>query len=233
MIKLKEISVFFPAYNEEANISSTVEKAAAVLLEVAEKWEIIVVNDGSKDKTEEIVKKLIKKEKRISLISHSPNKGYGEAIKSGLYGAKYEWIFYTDSDGQFDISEIKNFLPAIKNSQIIVGFRINRQDSTSRKIFGWGWTQLSNILLGIKVKDVDCAFKLIKKEVIDKIPRLVSSRGAMISPELLAKAKKAGFKIGQVGVHHYPRKAGKQTGADFKVIFNSFRDLTKLWWQLK
>lgn len=232
-MRLKELSVFFPAYNEEDNIGLTVDKAIAFLPDVAEKWEIIVVNDGSKDQTEEIVKSLIKKEKRISLINHFPNKGYGEAIKSGLYGAKYEWIFFTDSDGQFEIAELKNFLTLTNGNQIIVGFRLNRQDSLVRKIFGWGWTQLSNILLGIKVSDVDCAFKLVKKEVIDKIPRLVSSRGGMISPELLAKARKADFKITQVGVHHFPRKAGRQTGADLKVIFNSFLDLGKLWWQLK
>ena len=190
MIKLKEISVFFPAYNEEANISSTVEKAIDFLPAVADKWEIIVVNDGSKDKTEEVVKTLIKKEKRISLINHYPNKGYGEAIKSGLYGAKYEWIFYTDSDGQFNFEEINNFIPATENSQIIVGFRINRQDSLIRKIFGWGWTQLSNILLGIKVKDVDCAFKLVKKEgatLKEALIKVLNQAGKPISPTRSAK----------------------------------------------
>jgi len=115
----------------------------------------------------------------------------------------------------------------------VAGYRIDRRDSPVRKLFGFGWTFLANLLLGIGVRDVDCGFKLIRKKVIENIPALQSARGGMISPELLGRARKAGFKIAEVGVHHYPRKEGKQTGANLKVIFKSFVDLGKLWWQLK
>jgi glycosyltransferase involved in cell wall biosynthesis len=233
MAKVPALSVFFPAYNEEANVATTVTKAAAFLPQVADKWEIIVIDDGSKDKTGAIVKSLAKKDPRIRLITHSPNRGYGEALKSGLYGAKYDLIAFTDADGQFDIRELGGLIAKIDGADLVAGYRIVRQDSPIRKLFGWGWTKLANLLLGINVRDVDCGFKLLKKEVIERIPRLESVRGGMISPELLAKTKKAGFKIAEVGVHHFPRREGKSTGSDLKVIFKSFADLGKLWWSLK
>lgn len=233
MEKLKELSLFFPAYNEEANLENTVEKAIPVLKKVAEKYELLIINDGSKDKTQEVAEKLAKKYKFIKVINHNPNRGYGAALKSGFYGSKYQWIVFIDSDGQFDFSEVTKLIEKSSEADIIAGYRLNRQDSLVRKVFGWGWTLLANILLKIKVRDVDCAFKLVNKKVIEIIPKLQSERGGMISPELLGRARKAGFNIVEVGVHHYPRGGGKQTGANLKVIFKSFSDLGKLWWQLK
>jgi len=233
MEKLNELSLFLPAYNEEANLEKTVRKAIPVLRKVAKRYELIIVNDGSKDRTGEIAEKLAQKYPFIRVITHSPNQGYGAALRSGFYNSKYEWIVTIDSDGQFDFSEVEKLLEKSKKADVVIGYRINRQDPLIRKIFGWGWTLLANLLLGIKVRDVDCAFKLVNKKVIEKIPKLQSTRGGMISPELLGRAKKAGFKIAEIGVHHYPRKEGKQTGANLKVIFKSFVDLGKLWWQIK
>jgi len=233
MNKLKELSVFFPAYNEEANLENTVEKAIPVLEDVAEKYELIIVDDGSKDKTGEVAKRLAEKYSFIQVITHNPNQGYGAALRSGFYNSRLEWIVTVDSDGQFDFSEVDKLIERSKKADVVVGYRLNRQDSMIRKIFGWGWTLLANLLLGIKVRDVDCAFKLVNRKVIERIPKLQSQRGGMISPELLGKARKAGFKVAEVGVHHYSRKEGKQTGANSKVIFKSFVDLGKLWWQIK
>jgi len=233
MDKLDGLSLFFPAYNEEGNIKNTVEKAIPVLKNVASKYELLIVDDGSKDKTGEIADKLAEEYSFIQVIHHCSNQGYGEALKSGFYNSKYQWIVFIDSDGQFDFSEVTKLIEKSGEADIVAGYRINRQDPLMRKIFGFGWTLLARLLLGIKVRDVDCAFKLVKKKVIDTIPKLQSTRGGMISPELLGRAKKAGFKIVEVGVHHYPRKEGKQTGANLKVIFKSFMDLGKLWWQIK
>jgi len=233
MDKLDGLSLFFPAYNEEGNIKNTVEKAIPVLKNVASKYELLIVDDGSKDKTGEIADKLAEEYSFIRVVHHHPNQGYGAALKSGFYNSKQEWIVFTDSDGQFDFSEVTRLIEKSGEADIVAGYRINRQDPLMRKIFGFGWTLLARLLLGIKVRDVDCAFKLVKKKVIDTIPKLQSTRGGMISPELLGRAKKAGFKIVEVGVHHYPRKEGKQTGANLKVIFKSFMDLGKLWWQIK
>jgi len=233
MEKLTELSLFFPAYNEEANLKETVEKAIPVLSKVANKFELIIVDDGSKDRTGEIADKLAKKYSFIRVIHHRSNKGYGEALKSGFYSAKYEWIVFTDSDGQLDFSEVAKLIEVKNDVDIVVGYRLDRQDSLVRKLFGTGWTMLANLLLGTKVRDVDCAFKLINKKVIETIPRLESTRGGMISPELLGRAIKTGFKIKEVGVHHFSRTKGKQSGAELKVILKSFIDLGKLWWQIK
>ena len=233
MDRLEGLSLFFPAYNEEGNIKNTVEKAIPILKNIASKYELLIVDDGSKDKTGEIADKLAEEYSFIQVIHHCSNQGYGEALKSGFYNSKYQWIVFIDSDGQFDFSEVTKLIEKSGEADIVAGYRINRQDSLMRKLFGFGWTLLARLLLGIKVRDVDCAFKLVKKKVIDTIPKLQSTRGGMISPELLGRARKAGFKIVEVGVHHYPRKEGKQTGANLKVIFKSFVDLGKLWWQVK
>lgn len=234
MDKVNGLSVFFPAYNEEENIEKTVEKALLVLRKLGLRdFEVLVVNDGSIDNTAKIIEKLAKKDSHVKLINRIQNGGYGEALKSGLYGARFENIVYTDSDLQFDFSEVIKFIEKSKKADIVAGFRINRSDPPLRILVGWVWTMLANVLLGVGVKDVDCGFKLVKKRVIDTIPQLESSRGGMISPELLAKAKKSGFKVVEVGVYHYPRQAGRQTGADFKVMIRSFADLLKLWWQLR
>ena len=232
MNKIPELSVFFPAYNEEKNIEKTVKDALIVLEKIALKYEIIIIDDGSSDKTDSISDKLAKENKGVWVIHHHPNQGYGAALKSGFYNAKYNLIATTDSDGQFDFREITKLLAKTSQADVVIGYRLNRQDSLMRKINGQVWTMLNNLLFSIKVRDVDCAFKLIKKKVIETIPKLESTRGGMISPELLAKAQKAGFKIDQVAVHHYPRHEGKQTGANIKVIIKSFVDLFKLWQKL-
>jgi len=227
---VNQISVFFPAYNEEANIRQTVEKAVEVLEKVAKKWEIIVIDDGSKDKTGAIVKRLMKKEPRIHLITHTPNRGYGAALKSGFYNSQYEWIAFTDADGQFDFSEITKFFERQKQTgaDLVIGYYLKRAVPFYRI---WGsklWELAVFLLFGLKVKDIDCGFKLLRKKVIDEIPRLEAERGPFISSELLIKAKKKGFKIVQLGVHHYPRKAGKATGASLKVVLSGLKDLIKL-----
>lgn len=232
-MEVRSLSVFMPAYNEEKNVGKTIEGVLGVLKELdLEQYEVIVINDGSKDNTAGVVKDWENKDKHVRLVNHEVNKGYGEAVKTGFYAAKLDYIVFIDSDGQFDFSDIHKFLEKIKTADVVVGYRIDRKDSMMRIINGWGWTQLSNILFGLGVKDVDCAFKLFRRQVIDTIPHLESTRGAMINPETLAKAKKAKFKIVQVGVKHLPRLEGKQTGAKLEVIISSFLDLIRFWWKL-
>lgn len=227
--KIAELSVFFPAYNEEANLKTTVEKAKKVLEKVATKWEIIIVDDGSKDKTPAIADRLAK-DKNISVIHHSPNQGYGSAFKSGLYAASYKWITFTDADGQFDFSEISNFInqQSKTKADLVVGFYKKRQVKKSIIFTSKLWEWLVYFLFGLHVKDIDCGFKLISKKVVNQIPKLESQRGAFISSELLIKAKKQGFKIVEIPVTHYPRAGGQPTGRNLNVIVQSFVDLLKL-----
>lgn len=232
---IPQLSVFFPTYNEEKNIANTVNKAAAVLKKVAAKWEIIIVNDGSKDKTAQIAASLKKKyAPNLRVITHNPNRGYGGALQSGLYGAKYQWITFTDSDGQFDFSEITKLIKKQQQTgaDIVAGYYLKRQVPQMVIFTSKIWELIVFILFGLKVRDIDCAFKLINKKVIDTIPRLESERGAFITSELLIKAKKAGFKITQLGVKHFARTEGQATGRQLKVIIKSFSDLFRLWFKL-
>ncbi len=232
--KIDELSVFFPTYNEEKNIRRTVLRARAVLTKTAKVWEMLIVNDGSKDKTFEIAKKLSQEDKRIKLINHEVNRGYGAAFKSGFYNASYRWIAFTDSDGQFDFSEIVNFIDKQRetNADLVIGYYKKRQVSKFKIITSKMWELAVFLLFGLHARDIDCGFKLVSKKVIENIPKLESERGAFISSEFLIKAKKTGFKIVEIPVTHYPRIAGKGTGRDIKVIIQSFVDLFKLWHKL-
>jgi glycosyltransferase involved in cell wall biosynthesis len=230
---IDSLSVFFPAYNEEAHVELTVRKTKKVLEEVASKWEIIIVNDGSNDKTKEIAQTLSKEDKKIRVINHSKNGGYGEALKSGFYNSKYEWVAYIDIDGQFDFTEISKFLGKKDSADLLMGYRMKRQDSFYRLLFAKGWALALFVFFGLRLKDVDCGFKMVSKKVLDTIPHLESTRGGMINAELPIKTKKYGFKIAEIGVHHFPRTAGHPKGADLNVIIKSFIDLFKLWIKLR
>lgn len=227
---IDKLSVFLPAYNEEENIEKTVEGVKRVLKKVAGTWEIIIIDDGSKDRTGEIIRKLARQDKRIRVISHSSNKGYGAALTSGFYGARYPWIAFCDSDGQFDFGEITKFIRKQRETgaEAVIGFYQKRQVPRSVEVTSELWEALVWGLFGLKVKDIDCAFKMLSKRVINKIPKLESRRGAFISSELLIKVKRAGFRIEEVGVSHFPRASGAATGRNLNVIIESFWDLVKL-----
>lgn len=230
--KIKALSVFFPAYNEEVNIEKTVRQAKEILLQVANKWEILIINDGSTDKTGQVAAKLRREDKRIDVINHPINQGYGAALKSGFSNARYPWVAFTDSDGQFNFSEIKKFLPLMKSSDLILGYRLNRADSFLRKIYTFVWGKIPVVLWGLRVKDYSCGFKLIKKKVFDAVQPLVGEE-KVTQIEMLVKAKRKGFKFAEIGVRHYPRKHGAQTGANIKVVVKSVTDLFKLWKKLR
>lgn len=233
---ISELSVFFPAYNEEKNIRRTVNSAIEVLEGIADKWEIIIVDDGSKDKTGEIAKQIVDKyPQQVRLITHTPNRGYGAALKSGMYNSKYKWIAFTDSDGQFDFSEIDRFIVKQEETgaDLVIGYYLERKVPFYRK---WGskvWEMAVFTLFGLWLKDIDCGFKFFRKKVVETIPQLEAERGPFISSEFLIKGKDAGFKIEEVGVSHFARKHGAATGAALNVIASGLKDLLKLWFKLK
>lgn len=229
--KLKELSVFFPFYNEEANIAAQTKQALKIIPQFAQKFEIILVDDGSNDKTKEIGQELAAKYPEVVFVSHQKNRGYGGALKTGFEKAQYDWIFFSDGDRQFDMEEIGRLLSFTKQADLVIGYRKKRADAFIRLFNAKLFNLLIKLLFGLKVKDVDCAFKLIKKEAVDSLE--LKSDGALISSELLIKAQKAGFKIAQVPVSHYPRKTGSPTGANPKVIFKAFYDIFALWRELK
>lgn len=229
-MSITELSVFFPFVNEEANIAAVTLKALEILKKINLKdYEIILVDDGSKDKSGKIADDLISKYPKIRVI-HQVNGGYGCALKTGFYSAKFDWVVYTDSDGQFDFSEIDKFIEKADNADLIYGYRLKRQDHFLRSVTAKGWALSLFIFFGLHMKDVDCGFKMISKKVLDKIAPLESTRGGMINAEIVIKAQKNKFRIAQVGVHHYPRVAGNPTGVSLRVIVQSYIDLLRLWW---
>ena len=221
------LSVFFPCYNEQDNVGRTTQRAVEVLEELGADFEIILVNDGSADETGVRADAIAAGDKRVRVVHHPQNMGYGAALQSGIKAARKELIFFTDGDGQFDIGEIKLLLPLIMQNDIVCGYRLDRKDPLMRKLNGWMWTKLVNLLFGMNIRDIDCAFKLFRAEIFEGVK--LSSGGALISAEILARAARRGFRIAEVGVHHYPRTAGKQTGAKPAVIIRAFKELFKLY----
>lgn len=219
----KSLSVFFPCYNEQANVEATVAKALEVLDGLGLDYEVIIVNDGSADETGRVAEEIAASNSRVKVIHHPANQGYGAALQSGFRGASKELVFYTDGDGQFDISEMPALLGLIDDYDIVSCYRINRQDNLVRKINAWCWTKLVCLLFGMRIRDIDCAFKLFKRQIFDNIE--MSSTGALIDTEILARAIRKGYTVTQSPVHHLPRTAGEQTGANIGVILRAFKEL--------
>jgi glycosyltransferase involved in cell wall biosynthesis len=222
-----EISIVLPAYNEEANVAAVVRDVARYLGARELDAEIVVVNDGSKDRTGEILRELEKEIPELRPQHHPQNRGYGAALRTGFEAARKRYVFYMDGDGQFHIDDLDQLLPLAGEDWIVTGYRIERRDPFVRRLnarlFG-GF--LVRVLLGVRVRDLNCAFKLIPKKVLDAIK--LESTGALINAELYGRSIRKGFGIREVGVHHYPREAGVQTGAHLSVILRAFYDLFRL-----
>lgn len=232
MNKLSELSVFFPFWNEERNVTAVIEKAAAVIPNIAKKWEIIIVDDGSSDQTHSIAEKLVKRFPHTSLISHQPNRGYGAALKEGFLHAKYNYIVFTDGDGQFDFSEVGKFIEKISQADMVIGYRKKRHDQPIRHLLMTMLKIWDFVFFGFYFRDIDCGFKMFRREALEKI-RPLRSEGAMITTELLAKAKKAKLRIRQVGVTHYPREFGDSSGGNPRVVIRAVIESLNLWYEMR
>jgi glycosyltransferase involved in cell wall biosynthesis len=228
------ISAVLPAYNEEASIEQTIRRVAEVLDRLADTHEIIVTDDGSRDGTGEILASLQEQAPDLCLraVTHEVNRGYGAALASGFDAAGCDLIFLTDSDQQFDPAELGSLMEAMQaHIDMVIGWRRNRADSRMRLLNAWGWKQLINGLFGYTARDVDCAFKLIRRKVWESVS--VDARGATFSAELLVRARYAGFTTVERPVSHFPRTAGSATGARLDVILRAFTELFALWQELR
>lgn len=225
MTKLSSLSVFLPAYNEAGNLREMVEQTLAVLPKITQKYELIIINDGSKDATRQIALALATRYPKIVRAINQRNRGYGGALKRGFAEAQYDWVFFTDSDLQFDINELAKLVAKSPHSDLVIGYRLRRADGHRRQLIAQLLKVWNQFWLNFpkEIKDIDCAFKLIRHDVLEEIQPLFSD-GAMISTELLLKSYQAGFNFTQVGVHHYDRYLGEPTGNDPKVIFKAIRD---------
>jgi len=226
------VSVVLPAFNEEAIIERTVRHVGSVLARLVDEFEIIVTNDGSADRTGEVLSALQQDPAvHLRVVTHLKNQGYGAALASGFDAARMALIFMTDGDKQFDVREIAGFLKAMDaDTDLVVGWRRKRADPPMRLLNAWGWKLLVNTLFGYAARDVDCAFKLFRREVWRGM--VVHARGATFSAELLVKARRLGFRVRELPVSHFPRTSGSATGARPAVILRAFRELFQLWWDL-
>jgi glycosyltransferase involved in cell wall biosynthesis len=223
---MKSLSVIFPAFNEAANIRSVVEDAHRTVPKLAPIFEIIVVNDGSKDRTGEICDRLTEEFSDVRVVHHPRNYGYGAALKSGIRLARYDLVFFTDADGQFELKEVAALLEQADAYDIVAGYRARRQDPPHRLLFAWGWNILVRLVLGIRIRDIDCAFKVFNRRVFDKVQ--INSVGAMVNTEIFAQVCRFGMTVKEVPVSHFPRRHGKPTGGNVAVIMKAFRELIKM-----
>jgi glycosyltransferase involved in cell wall biosynthesis len=223
---MNSISITMPAYNEEENIQAMIEDVIEILSVSGREYEVIVVDDGSRDRTAQFVQELESKYPQVRLVKHEKNQGYGAAVFTGLTSATKDLVFFTDADRQFDLSEIHKLLEEIGPADLVVGYRAPRRDPFMRKLNGWGWSWLVTVLFGYTARDIDCAFKLMKRSVIEQLKKEVRSRGATFSAEFLVRARRANFTIAEVAINgHRPRTAGSPTGAKPSVIIRAFKEL--------
>jgi glycosyltransferase involved in cell wall biosynthesis len=224
---VRELSLFFPAHNEEESVAETVTaaKAAAERLSLT-RYELVVVDDGSTDGTGPIADALSRDDPRIRVVHHPERRGYGAALRSGLAAARYEWVFWSDSDGQFDLGEIARLVAHSDSFDVIIGYRVRRADHVVRRINTFMWTVLVRTVFGLRVRDVDCAFKLMRRSWLDEIPAL-RCEGALVSTELLVRLEQAGARRRQIGVDHRPRRAGTPSGANWRVIATAFVEMLR------
>jgi len=226
------ISLVLPAYNEADNIAPMVAEAMPALEAVSDDFEIIVVDDGSADDTAAVTRRVMESNPHVRLIEHPVNQGFGAAVFSGFTNAEKDWIFYTDADRQFVLGELENFVPLMDQADLIAGYRAPRRDPFLRVFYGKGWSMLCTLVFGYTVRDVDCGFKLFRREIIEELAPTIRSRGATFSIEWLARARRAGYRFVELPVTHRPRVAGSQTGANIGVIVRAFRELVQVRVQL-
>ena len=230
-VRIPGISVFLPSHNEEGNVERVVRSYLAELPRVADDFEVIVVEDGSRDRTGEIAERLAAEDTHVKVIRHHVNKGYGGAVISGIRAATKPYVLLCDGDGQFDPSDLERMIPFVPGYDVVAGHRVHRADHLIRRINGKAWTVLVRVLLGITISDIDCGFKLFKSEKLEGMD--LRAHGAMISTELMARLAGRNAKVKEVDVKHLPRLTGEQSGANLKVVARAFKELIALYRELR
>jgi glycosyltransferase involved in cell wall biosynthesis len=226
-----DLTVFFPAHDEEGNVEAVVRGALRVLPRITADFEVLVVDDGSRDRTAEIVLGLAREDPRVRLARHETNLGYGAALRTGFREARKSLVFWTDGDDQFDLEELPRFVSELRRADVVIGYRLNRQDPPVRRLNGFAWSTLVRLLFRVRSRDVDCAYKVAPRRLLEALR--CRADGAMISTEFLARAQQAGARIREVGVHHRPRRHGVSSGGDIRVILRAFRELFRLYGELR
>ncbi len=221
------LSLVLPAHNEADNIEIVVRQALEILPRYCDDFEIIVVNDGSRDQTPAIIDRLAREDNRVRPIHHPRNRGYGGALKSGFSASTKHYVMFMDADRQFDIADIRLLSPFVPLFDIVAGFRMERSDPIHRRINAEIFNIAVRVLFGVHMRDLDCAFKIFRGELLRSLE--LTSSGALINAEIQAKLRRQGATLVQVGVPHHPRVAGQATGGSVRVILRAMRETVILW----
>jgi glycosyltransferase involved in cell wall biosynthesis len=229
--RLPGLSVFLPSHNEEGNVERVVAGYLAELPRVTDDYEVIVVDDGSRDRTGAIADQLASAHSQVKVVHHQVNRGYGGAVISGIRAASKPYVLLCDGDGQFDPADIERMTPFVPDYDVVAGRRARRADPLIRRFNGRAWSELVRIVLGITISDIDCGFKLFKREKLDGMD--LRAHGAMISTELMARLAGRGAKVKEIDVRHLPRLTGEQSGANIKVVMRAFKELFTLYRDLR
>jgi glycosyltransferase involved in cell wall biosynthesis len=225
------ISAFFPAYNDAGTIASLAVVMDMTLRELTDDYEIIIVNDGSPDHTGEVLADLETRYPRLRVVTHAKNRGYGGALRSGFAHATKELVFYTDGDAQYDPREIARLLPALtSNVDMVNGYKIERHDPLHRIIIGRIYHHVVKTMFRLRMRDVDCDFRLLRRSMFDQIE--LRENSGVICVELMTKVHQAGFRIAEVPVHHFHRAYGQSQFFNVRRVARVVKDLLRLWWQL-
>lgn len=224
-----EVSIFFPAFNEEGNIEQSVRSAVEVLSKLCSDYEILVVNDASTDRTGEIADSLARQNSKIRVIHHPENRKLGGAMRTGFREAKKEFVFYVDADNPVDLRDLGRALELMDGSEVVIGYRLNRDETLKRAIYSRVYNLLIRFLFGLKVKDVNFSFKLFRHRVLETIPLRTAS--SFLDAELLIASKRAGFTIKEIGIRYYARTTGKSTMASPRVIWKVVCDMSSYFLQ--
>jgi glycosyltransferase involved in cell wall biosynthesis len=215
-----------PAFNEALNLPATVADALAALQQFEVESEILIVDDGSSDGTVAVCRELAARHDCVHVIRHGRNRGYGAALRSGLDAARCPLVFFTDADGQFRFDQLPEFVANIDKIDMVIGYRARRHDAWHRKLNSLVGNWIVRSLLGVRVRDINCAYKLLRRESVACLA--LHSNGALINTELLALAGRAGWKVKELPVKHLPRRCGRSTGANPMVIFRTVLEYFQL-----
>lgn len=225
------LSLILPAHNEEANIEHVVDDALAVLPDFTDDFEIIVVNDGSRDATRDIVETLARRHPVVRTVNHPVNRGYGAAVTSGIKASTRPFVMFMDADRQFRIEDLADLSPFVGAFDVVAGFRMERHDPLHRRLFAEIFNVTVRVLFGVHLRDIDCAFKVFRGDMVRSLD--LSAPGALINTEMQAKLRRMGATLQQVGVSHYPRIAGHATGGSPRVILRAMGETLVLWWAMR